>query len=382
MGLTREGFTADTYDQISSRIKNRLEAFSSGIDTSPESPDGQLVEIFSFELSQAWAELDLVYNSYNPNVAFGAGLRNIGLITGLPYGAATRSQTVCSLIGEAGTVVPQGSIVANGNSEEFSTQFAATIPASVQVVARVSGAASVGAGELTTIVSPVEGWTSVNNPSAGRVGSSAQTEVAFRNLRNRTVMRNFVAAEEVIASRIQETLGIEQVSVFNNDSPSPVGGVPANTISVTVGEYDTTVISDEDIAQVILTTKGLGCPTFGTTSVVINDTQGHPKTVYFNKATPKDVFMDIEILFLDADYAGAEESILADLTAHINSLATGEDVIWSRLFGIITPYSKAQVDKLEISLDGITYVTSNLDILDEEFATTNPGKINITVTNS
>ncbi len=157
MGLTREGFTPETYTDIIGRISARLGAFSPGIDLSTESPDGQLVEIFSYELAQAWQELNLVYNSYNPDVASGAGLRNIGLITGLPYGAATRSQTLADLVGTTGTVVPRGAIVSDDDGNTFTTSFEAVIPANVQVVATVSGPINVDAGAITTIVSHITG---------------------------------------------------------------------------------------------------------------------------------------------------------------------------------------------------------------------------------
>ena len=381
-GLTREGFIPLSNQEIKDRISARLEAFSNGIDLSTESPDGQLVEIMSFELSQAWSELDLVYNSYNPEVAVGAGLRNIGLITGLPYGAATRSQADIDLVGTSGAVVPAGSIVADDNGNEFTTTFDATIPATVQAVATVSGPINVDIGALTTLVSNIVGWTSIDQPTAGRVGATAQTEAQYRNLRNRTVLRNFVSVEETIRARLTEDLGIVQVSVLNNDDPnnSLPDGTPPNTIHVTVGEIDG-AITDEDIAQVILATKGLGCPTFGSTSIAVNDPQGNTHTVRFSKAIPKTVFMDIEILFLDNDFAGAEEGIRADLIAHINSLDAEEDVIWSRLFGLITPYAKAQVNKLELSEDGISYNASNLLVNADEYANTETGNINIVVVN-
>ncbi len=140
-------------------------------------------------------------------------------------------------------------------------------------------------------------------------------------------------------------------------------------------------MSDADIAAVILATKGLGCPTYGSTTVTINDVQGNPHDVSFSKATAENVFMDIEILFLDDDYAGAEEAIRADLVAHVNSLVTDEDVVWSRLFGIITPYAKAQVNKLELSTDGITYTPANIVVTAAKYATTVTGQINIVVVN-
>lgn len=381
-GLTREGFTPLTYAEIIGRISARLNAFSPGIDLSAESPDGQLVEIFSFELSQVWSELNLVYNSYNPNDAFGAGLRNLGLITGLPYGAATRSQAPVDLIGIAGTVVPAGAVVADEAGNEFTTTFNAVIPAAVQAVAKLSGPVNVDAGVINTIVSSIDGWTAVNNPAGGRVGSAAQTETAYRNLRNKTVLRNFVSVEDVVRARLLEDLGIEQVVVLNNDDPinSLPDGTPPNTIHVTVGEVGSHV-SDENIAQVILTTKGLGCPTFGSTSVIVNDEQGNPHTVRFSKATAVPIFANIEVLFLDSDFAGSEELIKADLVDHINALVTDEDVVWSRLFGVITPYSKAQVNVLELSIDGVTYSSANVPIGADEFASTMAGQINISVVN-
>ena len=175
MGLTREGFTPETYVDINARISARLNALSPGIDLSAESPDGQLVDIFSFELSQVWSELALVYNSYNPEVAFGAGLRNLGLITGLPFGAATRSQAVVQLSGTSGTVVPRGAIVSDDAGNEFTVSFDSVIPASVQVVAKLSGPVNVNVGAITTIVSQIDGWTSVSNTATGREGSAAQS---------------------------------------------------------------------------------------------------------------------------------------------------------------------------------------------------------------
>lgn len=379
-GLTREGFTPLSYQEVVGRISSKLVAFNPTIDLSTESPDGQLVEIFSFEVAQAWNELSLVYNSYNPDVAIGAGLRNIGLITGLPYGAATRSQAVVNLVGVAGTIVPRNSVVSDGTNE-FTTSFDAVIPASVQAVAKVSGGTPVGVGAINTIVSVISGWTSVTQTEAGRQGGQAQTETQFRNLRNKTVLRNFVSVDEVIRARLFESLGIEQVDIVNNDTllVAP-DGTPPQTIHVTVGEIDASV-TDEAIAQVILATKGLACPTHGTTSVTINDTQGNPKVINFTKATPVSVFMNIEVLFLDANFAGEEELIKKDLINHINSLDANENVIWSRLFGLVTPHAKAQVNVLELSKDGVNYSPTNVPINTNEFATTNAGLINLTVVN-
>ena len=110
-GLTRSGFVPDTYEAIKSRIESKLEALNPGFDFSPESPDGQLIGIMAFEIFQGWSQLNNVYNSYNPQVASGAALRNLGLISGLPYGVANRSFATCEVTGTAGTIIPQGTIL-------------------------------------------------------------------------------------------------------------------------------------------------------------------------------------------------------------------------------------------------------------------------------
>lgn len=381
-GLTRDGFTPLTETEIVSRISAKLDAFSSGIDLSPEAPDGFLVETISYELGLAWAELGLVYNSYNPNNAIGSGLRNLGNITGLAYGAATRSQANIALVGTAGTVVAAGSVVTDSAGNEFTTSFLATIPSSVQVIATISGPISVVAGSINTIKSPITGWDSVLQSTDGRSGEAAQTDNAFRNLRNKTVLRNYAEVPNVIRGRLMEDLGIEQVEVINNDSPSLTlpDGTPPQTVHVIVGEI-AAHITDENIAKVVLSTKGLGCPTYGNTATVVDDDQGNPHTIYFSKATVQSIFMDIEILFLDPDYAGLETNIRKDLVDHINSLNTGEDVIWSRLFGLITPYAKAQVNKLELSTDGITYAASNIVVDGASYTYAESGNIGISVVN-
>ena len=380
-GLTSEGFIPLTYDEIVDRVSGRLEVFSPGIDLSAESPDGQGVNIFAFELSQAWSELALLYQSFNPNLATGDGLRNLGLISGVQYGAATRSTVTNELIGTAGTIVPQSTIFTDTDGNEFETELSATIPASVTSTATLSGSLAVPIGTVTGIKSPIPGLSSITQVTAGSQGAEAQTEAQYRNTRNKTVLRNFVAVDEVIQGRLFEDLGIAQVTVLNNDDPVTAlpDGTPAQTIHVTVGEL--AGVTDEDIARVILATKGLGCPTYGSTSVVVSDTQGEDHTINFSKATAQEVFINVSILFLDDDYAGADEAIAADLEAHVNSLLTNEDVIWSRLFGIITPYAKAQVNLLELSTDGVTYTPANLVVAADKFASTNIGQISIVVEN-
>lgn len=384
-GLTIEGFTPLSLEEIKGNIKGRLINFSPEMDLSVESPDGQLVEIFSFELSQLWTELNRVYNSYNPDVAEGAALRNLGLITGLPYGAATRSQADVRVLGVAGTIVPAGSLVADAEGNEFATVYDVAIQAlplytTVQAIAVVSGNINTDANSIDTVVTNITGWTGVDQPTSGRVGGAAQTDIQYRNLRNRTVLRNASSVVEKLRARIIESLGVDQVRITNNDSlVNTADGTPPNHIHIVLGETDPNLTSQE-IAKVIYDYKGLGTLTYGNETETIEDTQNAAHQVSFTRAEPVTIQINLEVDFLDDDYAGAEESIKEDLVAFINALPAGQNVIWSRLFGIITPYSRADVLVLELARvdNGVAgpLLASSVTIGQAEYASIDIANIN------
>lgn len=345
-GLTTEGFTADSYSTVSTRIKARLEVLSPGIDTTSDSVDGHFVDIMSFEFSSLWSSLLAVYKSGDPINATGAGLRSLGMFTGLAYGAATKGEAYVNLIGTAGVVVPQNSVVTDAAGNEFYTEISGTIPASVKVISKVSGILALPAGTITTIKSAVNGWTSVTQTIDGTSGAVAETEEAFRNRRNRMVQKNFVSAPSLVQTRLLE-LGLEQATVVNNSGSTTLSdGTPAKHIHVVVGEVGT--ITDENIARTIMVTMGLGTQTYGSTSVTINDSQGIPQTIKFSKATAVPIYVTVDLTYLSAETAGVTETIQAAIATDINAYLTGEDVYWSRLLEHITPYGKAKVSSIKV----------------------------------
>tara|TARA_R110000764_G_C11014636_1_gene383614 strand:+ start:32 stop:1171 length:1140 start_codon:yes stop_codon:yes gene_type:complete len=376
-GLTSSGFVPETYANIKARIEGKLETLNPGFDFSPESPDGQNIGIMTYEIFQCWSQLNNVYNSNNPSISSGAALRNIGLHTGIPFGAASKSYVTLETQGTAGTVIPALSFFSDDAGNEFYSAFAVAIPSNIQAVSVNSGVLDVSASTVTTIVTPVTGLDSITQTSAGNSGTVAQTQQQYRNSRQRTVMRNSTSVADAMKANLLE-LGIEQATVFNNDSNSAVGSVPANTIEVTVGEISPT-ITNEMIAQVILSTNSMGCPTYGTTAVVLTDTQGVEHTVSFTKAVQFDVEIDLNVTFLSTEFAGAEEGIKASLVAYINGLASGEDIIWSRLFAYITPYGEAQINSLDIGEQSGTLASSNIVIADDKYSNLADTDITITV---
>ena len=383
-GLSREGFTSKTYAEIKEGIQARLETYSPSYDRSDESPDGQMTDIFSFLISEVWSELALIYDSYNPQVASGQALRNIGLITGILPGIAERSSGRITTAGTEGALVPSGTLLADAEGNEFYTIIDSIVPTEVQFVASVPGPIPVPAGTVTEIVTPVDGLDSITQLSDGAIGTLAQTETFYRNTRNKTVLRNTVGVQENMQARLFE-LGIEQVTILHNDN-APGGsnladGTPPQSIHVTIGEFSG--VTDEDIGLTILATKGLGTSTYlsGTgTPVVVQDMHTQDHTINFSKAVEVPVFITANISFLDPDeIAGAKENIEQSLADYINLQLAGEDVSISRLYGVITPWAKAQVNSIAIGRDFGSVANENLIITNVEYASSVTTNINITV---
>jgi len=383
-GLSREGFAPKTYDEIKAGIESRLEAYSPGYDRSAESPDGQLTDIISFLIGECWAELGLVYDSYNPQVASGQALRNIGLITGILPGVAERSRGDITTAGTEGTLVPLGTLFADDDGNEYYTVIDSIVPTEVPFLASLPGPIPVPTGTVTTIVSSIDGLDSISQPTDGTTGTLAQTETFYRTTRNKTVLRNTVGVQENMQARLFE-LGIEQVTILHNDN-APGGsnladGTPPQSIHVTIGEFSG--VTDEDIGLTILATKGLGTSTYlsgAGTPVVVQDMHALDHTINFSKAVEVPVFITANISFLDPDeIAGAKENIEQSLADYINLQLAGEDVSISRLYGVITPWAKAQVNSIAIGRDFGSVANENLIITNVEYASSVTTNINITV---
>ena len=180
-------------------------------------------------------------------------------------------------------------------------------------------------------------------------------------------MRNNIGIADALQARLIE-LGASQAQVVNNDSTAVTlpDGTPPRTVHVTLGEI--AGITSADIGKTIYENLPLGVPTFGNQSVVHKDNQGNDHTIYYSTATEVGIEMALNITFLSDNKAGAIEAIKKSLSDHINSLVPGEDIIWSRLFAYVTPYSKAQVNTMTVGKIGGSQGTSNITLYDSEFA--------------
>jgi uncharacterized phage protein gp47/JayE len=243
-GLVPTGFTAKTYNDAKTEIEASFRAaFGENIDLDPASFFGQMTAIFAEREAVLWDLAQGVYSAQDPDQATGAALEQIAALTGTVRLPATSSAVFGVAIGTNGTLLSAGRVASVvGTGVKFATSADATIatlPAwsaahvyakfdlvqndTGKVYCATIGGASAGsggptgtgtaitdngvtwrycgagtaavlvalasqdtgpklaaAGTLTTIETPVGGWSSFVNPLDATPGRDVETDSALR----------------------------------------------------------------------------------------------------------------------------------------------------------------------------------------------------------
>ncbi len=108
-GLSPEGFTPKSLDDVKAEIENDLQStFGEEIDLSSQSVFGQIVGIFSLKHSQLWALANDIYINAYPDFASGVSLDRVCSLTGILRAPATASTATVVAYGISGTILPAG----------------------------------------------------------------------------------------------------------------------------------------------------------------------------------------------------------------------------------------------------------------------------------
>lgn len=332
VGVRNEGFLNAERSTIYTAIANKLRAsFGAQFDTSPESPDGQVIGAVADISKQILDVVEEGYNSYNPSAAYGVGLDQVVKLNYIERYVNTSTKATVDLIGIAGTVVPKGAIVLDLADYEYTTKEAAIIPNSVTVTCTVTGAIGVGAHEIIKIKDGqgIEGWTGVDNKEAGQTGVVYEEDPELRARReNSTIIAGTGPIDAIYeALRFQ---GLKFIAIIDNDTDLPINGQPPATIQVVV-EGGTA----SEIAGAIFRTKGAGIRTFGAVAQTVKDKNGYDKTVNFSRPVEAQVFMNIDIKRLKGSSNESAKLIQDAAMKYINDAKIGQTIIWSELFSYI-----------------------------------------------
>lgn len=240
-------------------------------------------------------------------------------------------------------------------------------------------------GALTDIKTPVTNLMSIYNYLEGSLGRTIETDTALRIRRDTSVRAVGSATAESIKARIlQEVEGVSAVYIYENDTSVTVDGRPPHS-------FETVVIGgdQQEIAEKIWEVKPAGISTYGTTSVLVSDSEGMLHSVSFSRSTTAYIWLNIEIsLFGEEVFPANGATLIAQaIVDYFAGIAPGKDLVIQRLFSPV--YSVSGIDQATIRWARTTnlvqpsypsaYVTSNLVLDVDELPDFSVDRITVTI---
>lgn len=331
--ITSAGLTIPTYADIrDDLIESAKSIYGQDIYLEPDSQDYQYISIFAAKIYDAMQSVQLAYNSRGPSTAIGAALDGIIKINGIARNSATYSTCVVTLTGTAGALITNG-VVQDSSGYKWGLPSLVTIGStgavSVTATCQTIGAIAANIGDISIITTPTMGWTAVNNAVAATVGTAVETDSQLKARQSTSTAQQSLTVLEGTKGAIADIDNVTRFIVYENDTGDvDANGLPAHSITAVVEGGDNTAI-----ATAIYNKKGPGCYTNGTTTVALTDKYDQVVTIGFYRPDYIDIDSVINVKALPGYTTQTTADIKAAVVAYLNSLAIGDDLAISSLWG-------------------------------------------------
>lgn len=334
------GITAPDYDAVLAYLQQQyLGIFGSDIDLDNSTPDAQLLAVFSQIIYDYGQSTVAVFNAFSPAFAQGAGLSSVVKINGLQRESSTFSTVTLTLTGNP-TTITNGIV---GDDQGLNTSWAlpaiVTIPIggsiNVGAICTSPGAIAAAPSTLNVILTPTLGWQTANNSASATLGQPVETDATLRQRQSVSTSLPAQSPLDAIAAAIANVPGVTNSIVYENDTGSADGdGRPAHSITAVVA-------GSSAIATTIAAKKAPGVTTYGTTSVVVYDSQGVPNTINFYILSVVLVSVTVNIHPLGNFATTTKTKIEQAVAGFISSLGIGAYSIF--LVSLVQPLSMAML---------------------------------------
>ena len=198
---------------------------------------------------------------------------------------------------------------------------------------------------LTTIVTPVLGWDSVNNPIPAVVGSYAETDEQLRERFRESKYLRASNTNDALYSALQELSGVQEIKLYINDTDlvDSIGLDPHSFLALVLGGSDT------EIAKTIWKHTPLGIASQGAQEVSVTTKQGNTQVVKFDRPVYVPLYVEIDLSTYTGFPSGGESLIAQKLADYINNNQTiGDRVVYSRLFDPVNEIPGHEIVTLKI----------------------------------
>lgn len=345
--INETGLTTKTHDELRVELENKFKLiYGADINLDPSSPDAQMIMAFVQATMDNLDLLKQVFNSFDPDSAFGTTLdRRVG-INGIQRQSGTYTITnitivtnqAINLYGDNQLIEPAYTVSDNAGNKWvlMSTQ---NIP-SAGTYSFAFRAFEVGAKLTTpnTINSPVTivlGVESINNPTV--LTSKGLDEEKDFNLKIRRQKSVSLASQGYLTgllAALKNISGVVDAFVYENMTDAiDAYGVGGHSIWAVVSG----TASDEEIAQAIYSKRNAGCGMTGDKLFLVTQADGSLFPIRWDNVVAQNVFIKFQADSLDGVNPPNIEAIISGLSAlfvpgvnekiNINDLATAVQLI-------------------------------------------------------
>jgi hypothetical protein len=312
--ITPTGLEVATQAELLANFTAQFQAiYGADINLDPDSPDGQMINIFIQAILDVEDLIAQVYNGFDPDNAIGVVLDQRCAINGIQRQAGTFSTTDV-------TVTTNQGVTLSGLNQTVNPVYTVSDSAGTQwqlVNTSVIGGAGANVllfqaanpgqvlsipNTITVPVTIVLGVTAINNPSSQiNIGLNEESDAALRIRRQKSVS---LGSQGYLAGLYAALLNVTGLSFAfveeNNTGSTNADGVPGHSIWVIVAGSGTAA----DIANAIYTKRNAGCGIYSTgsgTSVSFTITQvdGSPFVVVWDTVVSQNLFIRFTLTSLD-----------------------------------------------------------------------------------
>ena len=312
--ITNAGIEPTSTDAYMLQFADDVHSIGSDVSLEPSTPQAQLVRQWALSASATDASIIDIFNAVSLDTASGVHLDNLVRLLGFVRVQARRSTATVTFTGTAGTVVPAGTRLRSTSGDFFVTATGLTLTGTtgdVPVSATETGAISVDANTITSLVSAIAGISGVANAASGALGRATETDAELRNRYLLTLAMNALGPIVAVQSKVLSADGVSYCVVRDNPTASATTlqgvAIPAHAL-VAVVEGG----SDAAVATAISASKPAGIPTSGSVSASVNRITGDTETIRFERVTAVPITVAV-------DYT-PQVGVQGDLTQRITQL--------------------------------------------------------------
>lgn len=308
--LTANGLEVATREELTTYWNEQFQAiYGDDINLGSDTPDGQLIGNIVQQTLDIQDLLVQLYNTFDPDYAFGNTLDQRVAINGIQRQAGTYTITNITLVNTE-SVNLYG--LDNTGDEELYTiaDNAGTLWVLMETELGLAAGTHVlvfraaEAGEvlsvpntITTPVTIVIGVSSVNNPTQyTTLGINEELDGPLKVRRQRSVSLASQGYYEGLRAALLNINGITSAFVYENTgSTTDSDGIPGHSIWVVLaGTAD-----EEEIAQAIYTKRNAGCGMKGDETYTVTQVDGSPFTVYWDVVITRNLFIKMTLTSID-----------------------------------------------------------------------------------